>query len=126
MSELISAAPRRRASPEPSGGTHLSKRCTKPISQFLSFAKPFEARLTRCTADTVAERALQLAERAAAEKGVTLSCHLDDGLPVSEADALKLAQALGNLLRNAVEAVRQEGNVALHVTVSEARIIFRG
>lgn len=97
----------------------------KLITQFLSFAKPFEAKLARCTADLVAARALQLVERVAAEKPVELAQALDPGLPHFQADAPKLAQALGNLLRNAIEAVPAGGRVALAAAAAEGRIEFR-
>lgn len=96
----------------------------KLISQFLSFAKPFEATLARCTAGPVVERAMQLAARAASEKQVTLHADLAAALPPFQADAQKLAQALGNLVRNAVEAVPMGGAVTLRVAVEETRIAF--
>lgn len=95
------------------------------ISQFLSFAKPFEARLARAEAEAVADRALQLVARAASEKGVQLERRLASGLPHFQADVQKLAQALGNLLRNAIEAVKAEGTVALVVVAEDAGIDFR-
>lgn len=95
------------------------------ITQFLSFAKPFEARLVRCTAELVVERALQLAARAAADKGVVLAQEVSPGLPQFQADPPKLAQALGNLLRNAVEAVPTGGTVTLIAQVEETRIAFQ-
>lgn len=94
------------------------------ISQFLSFAKPFEARLTRCSAEPIAERAIQLVERAAKEKSVGLGCVTDAELPHFQADASKLAQALGNLLRNAIEAVPVGGEVRL-VVLADDGIAFR-
>lgn len=97
----------------------------KLISQFLSFAKPFEARLARADAEAVADRALQLVARAASEKGVHLERRLEAGLPHFQADVQKLGQALGNLLRNAIEAVRAEGVVALVAAAGDAGIEFR-
>lgn len=94
------------------------------ISQFLSFAKPFEARLTRCTAEPIADRAIQLVERAAKEKSVALASIVDADLPHFQADAPKIAQALGNLLRNAIEAVPTGGEVRL-VVVADDGIAFR-
>lgn len=98
----------------------------KLISQFLSFAKPFEAKLARCSAEAVAERALQLVERAANEKGVRLEARIEPGLPPFQADLYKLAQALGNLMRNAVEAIRgEDGLVCLIASLDESQIGFR-
>lgn len=97
----------------------------KLITQFLSFAKPFEAKLTRCNAEAVVDRALQLVERAAAEKGVKLERRVAPGLPLFQADLHKLSQALGNLLRNAIEAVRTDGVVTLVAQHGDAGIDFR-
>lgn len=97
----------------------------KLISQFLSFARPFEAKLARCQADPVVDRALQLVDRVAGEKDVALGRVIEPGLPHVQADQMKLAQALGNLLRNAIEAVRPGGSVTLVVQAGEASIDFR-
>ena len=98
----------------------------KLISQFLSFAKPFEAKLARCSAEGVVERAMQLVERAASEKGVRLEARVEPGLPPFQADLYKLAQALGNLMRNAIEAIRgEQGEVHLVASLEDSQIGFR-
>lgn len=99
----------------------------RSIAQFLGFARPFELELAWCNADEVAERALQLCRRRAEDKGVELVYRPEGELPDLRVDPGRLAQALANLLTNAVDAVdaggyagliaRQDGNEMVYEVV---------
>ncbi len=84
------------------------------VSQFLSFAKPFTLKPEACIPQLIVDRSLALASPVAEQCGVALECFTQDGLPEILADASKLAQALSNILRNAVE-----------VSPAGKRVLFR-
>lgn len=84
------------------------------VSQFLSFAKPFSLKPEACIPQLIIDRSLTLAAPIAEECGVALESVTQDGLPEILADAPKLAQALSNILRNAVE-----------VSPAGKRVLFR-
>ena len=97
----------------------------KTISQFLGFARPFELEVTRCHPETIVSRTMRLCQQRAQEKGVTLSQHLPEGLPGMEADPGRVAQALANIVNNAIDAVPAEtGRVELRVQRVEADTVF--
>jgi two-component system sensor histidine kinase BaeS len=47
----------------------------------------------------------------AANKGLALDCHVDEALPVIQADARRLGQIVGNLLHNAVKYTPAGGKI---------------
>lgn len=96
----------------------------KSISQFLGFARPFELEPARCNAEEIADRALQLCARKAEDKDVQLVYTHDDELPQMRVDAARLAQAVANLVGNAVDAVDWGGRVDLVVRATEGELII--
>jgi len=94
------------------------------ISQFLSFARPFELELEWVKGDTILKRAIQLVERVTAEKEVHLEVDAPKKLPELRTDGKKTAQALSNILRNAIEAVPPQGQVRLRVAAEEEELVF--
>ena len=87
----------------------------KTISQFLRFAKPFSLQPARCDAQEVVDRALALNREKALDKSVDLHFELAPQPQPMTADKARLAEALGNLLGNAIDAVDHGGRVELRV-----------
>jgi two-component system sensor histidine kinase HydH len=85
------------------------------VTALLDFAKPRPLRVQRVGLATVAERALPVADEVAARAGVTLERQTVGVLPALEADADLLAQALIDLVSNAVEASAVGGRVVLRL-----------
>jgi len=96
----------------------------KLVAQFLSFARPFECTLRRCAAEDILARAVQLCERLAREKEVRLETTPPLASPSFQADPPKLGQALGNLLRNAIEVAPRGGWVRIGVSHHSGLMIF--
>ncbi len=97
----------------------------KTISQFLGFARPFEIEVTHCHPEAIVARTVRLCQQKAQEKGVTLDSALPPGLPGMEADPGRMAQALANIVNNAIDAVAEgEGTVELRVQRIEADMVF--
>lgn len=94
------------------------------IAQFLGLAKPFNMEPGKCSPDDAAQRAIQLCERRAKEKGVEVTYTPNESLPVLYADAERLSQALGNLITNAIDAVDEGGRVALSVREVTQQIVY--
>ncbi|MEX2015779.1 MAG: ATP-binding protein, partial [Candidatus Hydrogenedentales bacterium] len=87
----------------------------KTINQFLRFAKPFSLQPARCDAQEVVDRALALNREKATDKSVQLHFQLAETPQPMTADKARLAEALGNLLGNAIEAVEEGGHVGIRV-----------
>jgi signal transduction histidine kinase len=73
----------------------------------------------------VAERTRKLCEPRAAAKHVTLGVTAEPGLPEFKVDPGKLAQAVVNIVNNAIDAAPANGRVALHVARDDLGILFK-
>lgn len=127
MSELIA-----RKS-EPGDGHHdkantiyaEAKQMETLIGQFLNFAKPFELKQDVCNPVQIAERSAELTAPLAAHREVRLERIEAPPLPTVLADAPKMAQAISNILRNAIEVSPEGATVTLRTTVQGENVCFR-
>lgn len=104
---------------------HEAAELEKLIRQFLLFARPFAIERTRCAPEEVVARAVVLCERMAQEKAIHIATVPLPEPPPLEVDQGRLAQALGNLVRNAIEVLPQGG--AIQISTCDAgpgRIAF--
>lgn len=103
---------------------HEAGHLEKLVGQFLGFAKPFAIERIRCDPEEIVERAIQLCERIAGEKQVAVVSVCEEAPPTIEADPTRLAQALANLIRNAVEVSNPNTTVRIGVYRDHDRISF--
>ncbi len=96
----------------------------RAIAQFLAFARPYELERKECRPQDIGDRALQFCQRRAQQKEVSLESRYHDPLPMILVDGDRIAQALGNILSNAVDAVSVGGHVLLEVFTSGQNIVF--
>lgn len=101
-----------------------AKSLEKLIAQFLGFAKPSDLETTSCLPEAIAERAYGLCLPRARKKNVKLDIGAAAELPEMRADFGKLAQAIVNVLNNAIDAVPQDGHVTLHTRRENSVIVF--
>jgi len=97
----------------------------KLISQFLSFARPFEVKPTRCTAGGILGQVIQSCARLAAASNVDLVLNPERDEEPLLADPEKLVQALGNLVRNAIEIQSMGGRVTVSTKREDTELWFR-
>lgn len=95
------------------------------VSQFLNFAKPFELKQALHSPMDVVERSVELAAPVAAHRGIELLVETRSGLPEILIDTPKMAQALSNILRNAVEISPQGATVRFGTQHVGDQIVFR-
>ena len=72
----------------------------------------------------LARRALQMFEVEAAESGVRLRAQLDTNLPLINADAGRIVQVLGNLIRNAITFTPRGGSIEVGVHARGTDVVF--
>jgi len=80
------------------------------IRQFLGFARPFELDLKPSQSKYIIRRALELTNSAILEKEISINESFNESDMIYCDDAL-VAQALGNILSNAVDAVKPGGEI---------------
>lgn len=95
------------------------------VSQFLSFAKPFELKPGPCMLADILERSRVLCAPLAEQSGVALHVEASGETPPLLADVSKMAQALSNILRNAVEVSPRGGRVDFGGRAEADQVIFR-
>jgi signal transduction histidine kinase len=101
-----------------------ARQLEESISQFLGFARPFDLEISYCSPEAVVRRAVQLCERQAEKKTARLESLLEDNLPQMRADVGRAAQAIANLISNAIDAVGANGWVRVSARRDDAAIVF--
>lgn len=96
----------------------------RSISQFLGLARPFALKPAPCHPCEIADRAVQLCQRRATRKQVGLDALCGEGVPEIQADRERLAQALANIINNGIDAVEEEGQVAMHISRDDDTVLF--
>jgi PAS domain S-box-containing protein len=94
------------------------------VSQFLGFAKPFELDLGLCAPQGIIDRVIDLCQPHAQGRPVRLESRVAPDLPDIQADGPKLVQALVNIVNNAIDAVADDGLVALIARREQGDIVF--
>ncbi|NUM55559.1 MAG: PAS domain-containing protein [Candidatus Hydrogenedentes bacterium] len=85
----------------------------RSISQFLGFARPFELQLGTCSPADIIDRTIQLCRRRAENNGVTIENQSGSHMHPMRADLYRFAQALSNIVNNAIDAAPKGGRVVL-------------
>ena len=90
-----------------------TNRLDKVVSQFLTYARPFEVHAAVVDANAVIRRTIDLVRAEGVPKSVELKTQLAPGLPPILLDPDKLGQMMLNLVQNALSAVDDEGEVTV-------------
>ena len=96
----------------------------RAIAQFLAFAKPYDLERAWSRPEDIAHRAIQFCQRRAQYKEMNLECQCAQELPTLFVDADRIAQALANVLVNAVDVAPHAGFVGLRVYAEKQYVIF--
>lgn len=96
----------------------------RSISQFLGFARPFELQIGRCSPIDLIDRTVQLCRRRAETKQVHVAPNSGSHLPPLQADLYRFAQALSNIVNNAIDAVPRGGTVELYAFEDGDSVVF--
>lgn len=96
----------------------------RTVSQFLSFARPFDLTRSWCDPSELAQRAVAFCTRKALRKGVDVRLECPGDLPLVHVDNNLMTHALANVLANAVDAVDDCGEAGLRVRVDASNLEF--
>jgi PAS domain S-box-containing protein len=91
-------------------------RCKRIIGSLLEFSRVRKPEVKESDLNALAERAAELVGHQMKLKQVTISLHLDEGLPRVPADEGQLRQALLALLMNALDATPSGGHVKIETS----------
>jgi two-component system nitrogen regulation sensor histidine kinase GlnL len=93
-------------------------RVNRIIEQLLDLARPVQVRRVPLNLHQLFERVALLHDEAARERGITIVRRYDPSLPAILGDEDRLVQVFHNLVRNAIESMKQRGQVLLSSRVS--------
>ena len=98
----------------------------RSIGMFLGFARPFfDVQTSQCSPADIAGRAAKLCRGRANAKKVTLHVSSEPNLPKMQADVARAAQALVNIINNAIDAVADgSGRVELRTFEDQGYVVF--
>ena len=80
------------------------------VSNILAFAKPVEPKKAPADLSKVLEQAIALAEKGISDKKIEMQTEFSD-VPLVAVDAAMMADAFLNVIRNAVEASKENGKI---------------
>ena len=90
-----------------------TNRLDKVVSQFLTYARPFEVHAALVDANAVVRSTIDLVRAEGLSEEITLKTELAPGLPPISLDPDKLGQMMLNLVQNALSAVGESGEVVV-------------
>ena len=95
------------------------------VTQFLNYAKPFQQNLTETNLDDLLKKALQTTATDL-PSNIKLTYHTDSHLPLFTIDPQQMNQVFLNLIRNAIQAMPQGGDLKISLKSSKdsLQIIF--
>ena len=93
-------------------------RVNRIIEMLLDLARPVQLRLVPLNLHQLLERVTMLHEEGCRERGITLLRSYDPSLPPILGDEDRLQQVFHNLVRNAVDAMKDGGRITLTTRVS--------
>lgn len=91
------------------------ERLNRSISELLNYARPLPLKLIKLDLHTIIPSSLMLIETDAKEFGINISHEIDPETPPIIADPDRLNQVLLNLYLNALQAMKHEGRLTVHV-----------
>lgn len=97
------------------------------VSNFLSLAKPAALDVKPNDLNQIIRDLLELIRKEAESRGVSISTELDTDLPAIPLDGERIRAAIMNLVLNALQSIRGEGEVLIQTAVvgREAHLIIR-
>lgn len=96
----------------------------RTVSQFLSFARPFDLTRSWCDPSELTERAVAFCTRKALRKRADIRVDCPRDLPLVHVDNNLLTHALANVLANAVDAVDEGGQAGIEVREKDPGLEF--
>ncbi len=83
------------------------------ISELINFARLTPLDFNEADLNHVVQTMVELTRKEAAKKGVNVKSHLDPGLPLVLIDASRIKQVLLNLILNALQAMKEGGEIEI-------------
>jgi two-component system sensor histidine kinase HydH len=99
------------------------ERLTLLLNDFLAFARPPELHVQDHDVASIVRQATEIERQSAERRGAELAVAEAEPL-VAEVDGPKLAQVVGNLVRNAIEAVSAGGHVSVALVPGDERFVI--
>ena len=100
-----------------------AKQLDQAISRLLGFAKPFTLDIKEWAVEDILGRTERLSARRATTKDVQLTFGAA-GVPVIMVDGDRVAEALANLVDNAIDATGEGGHVAVQARLDGDKVVF--
>ena len=89
------------------------RRVNEIIEQFLALSRPFQLNLAKSPLQGLLKNLITLFQEEASSLGITLQTEIPTELPVIEMDPERLTQALLNIMKNGIQAMRQGGTLRI-------------
>lgn len=106
-----------------SGITKNVNRASTVTHKLLGFSRPGGEGKGPVDINRMIEETVGFIEKEALANGITITRHLQEGLPVTVTDGCQLQQVFLNLLNNAVEAIGRSGSVSITTSLVDGQMV---
>ncbi len=105
------------------GAEKSTERCKRIISDLLTFS--LESKVLRLQGiNDIVDEAVTIAQKERTNPGIRISKELDLDLPKMNVDALQIRQVLMNMISNASQAIKEEGEVIVRTSEDTGNILI--
>jgi len=88
------------------------------VVEMLEFVRPVRLQVERTDLADILQQSVTMAESKVARRDVSVTMHVEPGLPTIECDHHQLSQVFTNLIANAFEALDGKGRITISATAS--------
>src|SRR4029077_13275516 len=88
------------------------------VVEMLEFVRPVRLQVERTDLADILQQSVTMAESKVARRDVSVTMHVEPGLPTIECDHHQLSQVFTNLIANAFEALDGKGRITISATSS--------
>jgi signal transduction histidine kinase len=100
------------------------KRLNEIVKQFLEFSSTKQPDFTKCNPGKIAGDIVMLESGVAKQKNICILLNIEKDISEIEADAPQLKQALVNVIKNAIEAMSEGGEIIISVFQKNKKTYF--
>ncbi|MED3573004.1 ATP-binding protein [Cytobacillus praedii] len=100
-------------------------RCKRITGNLLNFSRKSNWKVSQFDIKEIIQNSISLVEYSLKKKNVLLDLSIQEEMPYMVGDSIKLMQVLVNLINNSIDAINQDGTVAISASLQNRDFVFK-
>ncbi|TCJ05796.1 sensor histidine kinase [Cytobacillus praedii] len=100
-------------------------RCKRITGNLLNFSRKSNWKVSQFDIKEIIQNSISLVEYSLKKKNVLLDVSIQEEMPYMAGDSIKLMQVLVNLINNSIDAINQDGTVAISAFQQNRNFVFK-